>query len=74
MVARAPRSAKQLMRASRAPIDLIIEKQRARLVGIDERIGRLMTQRVDEEEILADLIVEYNKIAETTATETKDSP
>lgn len=46
------------------PIALIIEKQRARLVKIDERIGRLMTQRADEEDILAELIAEHNKIAE----------
>lgn len=64
MAERAPRSAKQLMRASRMPIALIIEKQRARLVKIDERIGCMMTQRADEEDILADLIAEHNKIAE----------
>lgn len=46
------------------PIARIIEKQRARLVKIDERIGCLMTQRADEEDILADLIAEHNKIAE----------
>jgi hypothetical protein len=63
MADRAPRSAKQLMKASRSPIALIVEKQRERLVKIDARIGRLMTQRADEEEILAALITEANRIA-----------
>jgi hypothetical protein len=63
MAERPPRSAKQLMR-SRMPIALIIAKQRARLVKIDERIGHLMTQRADEEDILADLIAVCNKITE----------
>jgi hypothetical protein len=49
------------------PIALIVEKQRARLVKIDARIGCLMTQRADEEDILADLISEYNKITERGA-------
>jgi predicted 2-oxoglutarate/Fe(II)-dependent dioxygenase YbiX len=63
MANRAPRSAKQLLKARRAPIALIVEKQRERLVKIDARIGRLMTQRADEEEILSALITEANRIA-----------
>jgi|HubBroStandDraft_2_1064218.scaffolds.fasta_scaffold297238_2 hypothetical protein len=61
MSERAPRSAKRMMMASRAPLAVLVEKQRARLAKLDERIGCLMTQRVDEEEILADLLTEENK-------------
>jgi hypothetical protein len=38
---------------SKTVLDQRIEKQRARLKDLDERIGRLMTQRVDTEEKLA---------------------
>ena len=48
------RTALGLLR-SRDPIGTIIARQRKRLVTLDERIGRLMTERADEEEILADL-------------------
>jgi len=43
--------------AHRVPISALVEKQRARLVKIDEQLGRLMTKRVDEEEVLAELLL-----------------
>jgi len=48
------RSALGLLR-SRDPIAVIIDRQRRRLGTLDARIGRLMSQRADEEEILADI-------------------
>jgi hypothetical protein len=48
--------AKRLMISSRLPLEKLIEKQQAKLTQLDERIGRLMTARVDEEEVLGELL------------------
>lgn len=48
--------AKRMVMASRTPIAMLVAKQRERIAQLDQRIGRLMSKRVDEEETLADLI------------------
>ena len=40
---------------SREPIAVILARQRAKYDALELRIGRLMTQRVDLEDIIADL-------------------
>lgn len=42
--------------SSRATVQKRIERLNARMTSLDERIGRLMSQRVDVEEQLADEI------------------
>lgn len=42
--------------ASRKPISLLVQAQRERVDKITERIGQLMSKRVDEEKTLAELI------------------
>lgn len=45
----------RLGRSRTKPIFQIIDEQRTRLELLDSRIGRLMTERADEEEILAEM-------------------
>jgi hypothetical protein len=52
---RQPKKLNAVMR-SRAPIPDLIAKQQAKLEKLEARLGRLMTLRVDEEELLADLL------------------
>jgi len=40
---------------SREPVTVILERQRAKHSALEARIGRLMTQRADLEEVIADL-------------------
>lgn len=46
--------AKRMVMASRMPIMTIVKRQQARVAELDERIGRLQGQRVEQEEILAE--------------------
>jgi septal ring factor EnvC (AmiA/AmiB activator) len=48
--------ATRMMVTSRLPLERMVEKQRAKIARLDERIGALMTQRVDEEDLLAELL------------------
>jgi len=48
--------ATRMVMVSRKPIGMLIEAQKARIEEITGRIGRLMSRRVDEEEILAELL------------------
>jgi hypothetical protein len=41
---------------SRAPHEQLVEKQRAKLAKLEERLALLMSQRAFEEEVLAELI------------------
>lgn len=40
---------------TRAPLSVRIERQEKKLKDLDEKLGRMMTRRADEEEKLADL-------------------
>ena len=41
---------------SREPVAVILARQRAKHAALEERLGRLMTQRADLEDVIADLI------------------
>lgn len=40
---------------SREPVAVILERQRAKHAALETRIGHLMTQRADLEDVIADL-------------------
>jgi len=48
-------TAKRLVMRSRKPIAQIIDEQQAKHAKLEARIGQLMSQRVDLEEVLAEL-------------------
>lgn len=41
---------------SRAPLEVLCEKQRAKLAALEERLSLLMSQRAFEEEVLAEML------------------
>lgn len=47
--------AKRSVMHSRTPISVLVQRQEARVAKLDERIGALMSKRVDEEQVLAEL-------------------
>ena len=48
---------------SREPIAVILARQHAKYAALEERIGRLMTQRADLEDVIADLQEHEQRIA-----------
>lgn len=55
--------ASRMLARSRLPIAVMIERQRAKIVQIDERLGRMMSRRADEEEALAELLALQQRLA-----------
>jgi hypothetical protein len=56
MTARQPKKLNAVMRSRTRTISDLIVRQRTKLAELDARLGRLMTTRADEEELLADLL------------------
>jgi uncharacterized protein YigA (DUF484 family) len=48
---------------SREPVDVILNRQRSKHGLLEARIGRLMSQRADLEEIIADLEEHQSRLA-----------
>jgi flagellar biosynthesis chaperone FliJ len=48
--------AKRMMMHSRKPFEILVELQQGRISKLTARIGHLMTQRADAEEVLAELL------------------
>ena len=46
----------------REPLEIQIQRQRAKLARLDEQLGRAMSRRADEEEKLADLLILQGKL------------
>jgi uncharacterized protein YigA (DUF484 family) len=51
---------------SREPVAVILERQRAKHAALEARLGRLMSQRADLEDVIADLIDIERRIEQST--------
>ena len=56
----------------RAHIEAAIERKKAKLAKLEERIGYLCSQRVEEEVALADLLKKLREIGESDVTVTEE--